>query len=71
MSANTAQAVDVVTASQAAKIIGCSRGYIDILMLKGQLTPAPSKKPFYCFEISEVEEAKKTLRKNQKQDEKA
>ncbi|MBS4043429.1 MAG: hypothetical protein KGZ59_06395 [Chitinophagaceae bacterium] len=71
MQPKTATAVEVVTASEAAKIIGCSRGYIDTLRLKGILKPVRKKDLRLYFKKSNVEAAIPLLRKNQKKDEKA
>jgi hypothetical protein len=67
----TAKAVDIVSAPEAAKIIGCSRPYIDILQYKGILKPIPTKTGRVFFKKSNVEAAIPLLRKNQKKDEKA
>ncbi|UPT69400.1 MAG: helix-turn-helix domain-containing protein [Flavobacterium sp. JAD_PAG50586_2] len=47
MQPNTAPAVEVISASDAAKIIGCSRTYIDILRFKGFLNPLKQRNSDY------------------------
>jgi hypothetical protein len=62
----TAQAVEVVTAKQAAEIIGCARSYISTLQLKGVLTPHPTPTPKLYYHIDDVNKAKSMLLKNKR-----
>lgn len=61
---------ELVSASYAALLLECSRGYIERLCLKGKLTPVATIFPRYYFRKDQVINLKESLTKKASSDEK-